>query len=39
MKPTWIFLLTALMAAAAPNGLETARDRQDRPALEKTINE
>ena len=39
MKPTWIFLLTALMAAAAPNGLETVRDRQDRPALEKTINE
>jgi tetratricopeptide (TPR) repeat protein len=39
MKPMWIFLLTALMAAAAPSGLEIARDRQDRPALQKAIDE
>jgi tetratricopeptide (TPR) repeat protein len=39
MKPTLVFLLTALMAAAAPSGLETARDRQDRAALEKAIDE
>ena len=39
MKPIWTFLLTALIAAAAPSGLEIARDRQDRPALEKTIAE
>jgi tetratricopeptide (TPR) repeat protein len=39
MKPMWVFLLTALMAAAAPSGLEIARDRQDRPALQKAIDE
>ena len=37
MKPIWVFLLTALLAAAAP--LELARDRQDRPALQKAIDE
>ena len=39
MKPIWAFLLTALIAAAAPSGLEISRDRQDRPALEKAIAE
>src|ERR1017187_8994319 len=37
MNPICAFLLTALVAVAAPSGLETARDRQDRPALQKTI--
>jgi tetratricopeptide (TPR) repeat protein len=37
MKQMWALILTALMAGAAPNGLETARDRQDRPALQKAI--
>ncbi len=31
--------MPALMAAAAPSGLEMALDRQDRPALQKTIGE
>jgi tetratricopeptide (TPR) repeat protein len=40
MKPTLAFFLTALMAVtAAPSGLEVARDRQDRAALEKAIAE
>jgi len=39
MNPMWALLMTALMAAAAPSGLEMARDRQDRPALQKTIDE
>jgi len=39
-KPTSVFLLTALLAAAAPpSALEMARDRQDRAALQKTIAE
>ena len=33
------FLLAAILAAAAPSALETARDRQDRPALQKAIDE
>src|ERR1035437_1865777 len=37
MNPICAFLLTALVAVAAPSGLETARDRQGRPALQKTI--
>jgi superkiller protein 3 len=37
MKLIWAFLLTALMATAAPSGLEIARDRQDRAALQKAI--
>jgi tetratricopeptide (TPR) repeat protein len=35
----WVFLTTAVMAAAAPSALETARDRQDRPALQKMVGE
>jgi tetratricopeptide (TPR) repeat protein len=37
-KSMWVILLTAFMAAA-PNGLEMARDRQDRPALQKAVDE
>lgn len=39
MKPILAFLLTALLAAAAPSALEIARDRQDRPALQRTIDQ
>src|ERR1039458_3072396 len=39
MNPMFSFLTIALMAAAAPSGLEIARDRQDRPALQRTIDE
>ena len=35
----WLFLMTAVMAAAAPSALETARDRQDSPALQKLAGE
>ena len=33
----WFLLLAALAVAAAPPALETARDRQDRPALQKML--
>jgi tetratricopeptide (TPR) repeat protein len=35
----WGLLMAAALMAAAPSALETARDRQDRPALQKALDE
>lgn len=37
MRLSALFAITACLGAAGRNELESARDRQDRPALEKTI--
>ncbi len=39
MKTIWGFVLAAGLAAGAPSALEMARDRQDRAALQKAIDD